>query len=225
MSSNWSRIYLWSDEEKQQKKPLGHIELRTPHNHNQWKKVIIAEWVNADEWATILREKTSIQVLKILFNLSPETSLIRVLRRDHERKGYSFASILKHRLKEYYLIMKRYIEPALQDPDTIILNKRRELPPFTKEEISTIYVALNQLQESFAQDDSLTEEHRAFISTLIQELQKIFGKMRWVSDNELEIWRLEKILKKEQEQLLILKWAYHQQELVVQSLKERIWRI
>jgi uridine kinase len=219
------KIYLWTDIEKRKKESMGQIELKTPHVSNEGKRVIIAEWVNVWKWASKLSAHTSIEVLKILFNVSLETSLIRVLRRDHERKWYAFHDILEHRLREYYYILKLYIEPALRDPETILFHRRRDIPPFSRKEIQEITSTLKSLKKQFSEDPYLTIDQRQFIHKFIWKLQTEMNTLHWVSEDEMNIWRLSKVLKNEEESLLIKKAEYEKALEQVNATKARIHAI
>lgn len=128
--------------------------------------------------------------------MSIEDSLIRVLRRDHDKKGYSFQSILHHRLREYYFILKLYLEPALQDPDTVLLSKAREVPCFLASEQDDILQSLESLRVQYGEDISLSVEHKEFIVRLIEELKTIFSVTPGSTELEMKLWRKQKSLKK-----------------------------
>ena len=122
--------------------------------------------------------------------------MIRILRRDHDKKGYDFEAILDHRLREYYYILKLYIEPALQDSETVLLSKTREVPSFLESERLGILIALENLRTKYDMNTELNEEQKHFIMRLIQELHTIFSDMHGINDIEMTLWRKQKDLKK-----------------------------
>lgn len=192
------RIFLWTDAEKKEKKWAGTIELRHEW-HTKGKKVLIAEGVNTGEWHDRVKRiqwETSIKTMKILFDMSVEDSMIRVLRRDHDKKWYSFEAILDHRLREYYYILKLYLEPALQDPETILLSKAREVPNFLESERLEVLMALENLQAKYESDIEMNAEQKTFIMQLIRELHAIFSSIKWVNEMGMTLWRKQKDLKK-----------------------------
>ncbi len=69
--------------------------------------------------------------------------------------------------------MRQYIETALLDPSVILLDKKRDIPPFTEVEIQQILQSLKQLHQMYSQDNSLTHEHKEFISTLIHQAKQL----------------------------------------------------
>lgn len=134
--------------------------------------------------------------MKILFDMSLEDSLIRVLRRDTDKKKKSFASILHHRLQEYYNILRDYIVPALQDPDTLLLQKSREVPVFLESERIEILTALEKYRSEFESYNFSDPEQKTFILQLIREIHQIFDTMQGVTPLQMELWRKKKKRKK-----------------------------
>lgn len=192
------KIFLGTPEEKEKKEWAGYVELNHT-GYNNGKKVLIAEGVNTGEWHDRVKRiqwETQVKTMKILFDMSIEDSMVRVLRRDHDKKWYAFQTILEHRLREYYYILKLYLEPALKDPETIILSKAREVPLFLESEKREILAALAELFTRFDSDPVLLYEQKEFILKLIQELQKIFSSAHGASDNEMKLWKKQKSLKK-----------------------------
>ncbi len=142
----------------------------------------VGEWADRIKKIEYARNNTSIKITKILFDMSIEDSLIRVLRRDHDKKGYTFHDILDHRLREYYYILKLYIEPALRDPETLLLDKSRHIPPFLEDEKYQILSALNILQKKYINSTVPgNTEQAVFIHTLIHRLRDIFSRVPSIS--------------------------------------------
>lgn len=83
-----------------------------------------------------------IQFTKILFDTSPEHSVIKVLRRDRDAKGYNFKDILFHRVQELFYILRVFIYPVLRDESTIVLRRKAKHIPFTEEEKEEILSAI-----------------------------------------------------------------------------------
>lgn len=218
------KIYLWTPEEKIQRRPWWTIEIKTPSNIES-TRVTIAEWVNVGEWVDVIRKKTSVKTLKILYNTSFEDSLIRVLRRDHEKKGYSFQYILDHRLIEYCFILDLYIEPALNDQHTLLLEKKRIVPPFTRDEKSEILLALRNSRERLLQNSNLTPEQQSFIDTLSSGLVQRFERMQGLSWDELELWNTKKSLKKERKKIKARKKSQLPHHATKKEITDRIKEI
>lgn len=228
------RIFLGTDAEKKEKKWAGTIELRHEW-HTEGKKVLIAEGVNTGEWHDRVKRvqwETSIKTMKILFDMSVEDSMIRVLRRDHDKKWYSFQSILDHRLREYYYILKLYLEPALQDPETILLSKAREVPNFLESERLEVLMALENLQAKYESDIEMNAEQKTFIMQLIRELHAIFTSLKWVNEMGMALWRKQKDLKKykrdyKREKHSPIQKTFSRKELAerVKTLKKEIGKI
>lgn len=194
------KIYTSTPEEKAQKKALGTIKIKIP-NQPHSTKVIITEWVNVGEWIDIIRKKTSIQTLTILYNTSFEDSMIRALRRDKKNKWSTFQKTLEDRLPEYYHILELYIRPALENKDTLLLDKKREVPPFTISEKEEIIQALHLSYQKHSSDPEYSSEHQEFMKTFYQSLLGRFMDMRWFSQDEIELWDVKKNLKKEKKKL------------------------
>ena len=181
--------------------------------------------MNVGEWVDIIRKKTSVKTLKILYNTSLEDSLIRVLRRDHEKKGYSFQYILDHRLIEYFFILELYIEPALKDQQTLLFEKKRIVPPFTGDEKSEILLALKNSRERFLKNSNITPEQLSFIDILSSSLIQRFEGIQGLSSNELELWNMKKTLKKERKKLKARKKSQHPHHATQKEIKDRIKEI
>lgn len=190
------RIYTGTVDEKILKEPKGIIELKI-HPEVDTKKVIIAEWVNVGEWADTIKKKTSIKTLKILYNMSVEDSLIRVLRRDHDKKWYPFQDILQARLLEYYYIFELYLLPALRDPKTVLFNKSREIPLFSHDEKREILAALYTMQAKYLRSDStLSREQKQFIDILSSRVIAYFHQSESLSPEVFAQRKFEKLQKK-----------------------------
>ncbi len=215
------KIYTWSVDEKTQKEPQGRIEIRNPNITNP-TKVIIVEWVNVAEWVQKITRKTSIKTLNILYNTSFVDSLIRVLRRDKKNKWYSFQTTIDDRLREYYYIFELYIKPALNDPATILLNKKRAVPPFTISEKEEIIDAINTSQKRWIHDDRLSQETKDFINIFCDSLLQRFSEMKYLTQDEIDLWNMKKLLKKEQKKYTMRKNHQHPDGKTKQQLRRQI---
>lgn len=190
------KIYTSTPEEKAQKMALGSIKIKVP-NQPHSTKVVIAEWVNVGEWVNVIRKKTSIQTLTVLYNTSFEDSMIRALRRDKKSKWSSFQKTLEDRLPEYYNILELYMQPSLENKDTILLDKKREVPPFTALEKEEIIQALHLAYQKHSIDPEYSLEHQKFMGIYYRSLLERFMEMEVFTQNEIELWDMKKNLKKE----------------------------
>ncbi|NRH20806.1 hypothetical protein HOO68_02050 [Candidatus Gracilibacteria bacterium] len=187
------RIYTGTVDEKIQKEPKGTIELKV-HPDIDTKKVVVIEGVNAGEWVDRIKRRMSIKILKILYNMSIEDSLIRVLRRDHEKKGLEFQTIVNERLLEYYFIFEIYILPALRNPKTVLFNKSRDVPPFTEDEKLDILAALHIARAMYLRTTSnITPEQKKFIDILSSRVIDQIQQLNPVSVEVLERGKMQKL--------------------------------
>jgi hypothetical protein len=194
------RIYSGTIQEKQEKKPLGTIEVIQPLGKTG-KKVIIVEWVQAikslEPITEMMSRQYSLRVMKVLFDVSLRDSLIRVIRRDHDNKWLPFSQLLDHRLIESFYIFGNFIEPAFMDDETVLLDKSRDMPPFRESERSEIlqYLIGYRLPQVHLSDPDKTK----FVYSIIARLEDYFSAIRWVSDAEFMIWKQARDLRKRTE--------------------------
>jgi hypothetical protein len=101
----------------------------------------------------------SIHTLHILFNTSPEYSVLRTLRRDTRRKkDTTIESILSSRLLEHFYIEKYFIRPAFLHRDTVLLNPKSKVTPFSLQEKEEIHTSLVYLNELFGKMNTLSSD-------------------------------------------------------------------
>ncbi len=104
------------------------------------------------------------------------------------------------RLLEYYFILELYILPALQNPRTIMLNKPREVPPFSEKERQEILLAIRNARDVYlGSTKNFTKEQQDFIDTLSTQVMERFSEMNTVNPLVVMQWKHAKIIKKEVE--------------------------
>ena len=102
------------------------------------------------------------------------------------------------RLLEYYFILELYILPALQNPRTIMLNKPREVPPFSEKERQEILLAIRNARDVYlGSTKNFTTEQRKFIDTLSTQVMKRFSEMHTVNPLIVKEWAYLKWVDKE----------------------------
>lgn len=86
------------------------------------------------------------------------------------------------RLLEYYFILELYMIPALRNPRTIMLNKPREMPPFSESERQEILLAIGKARDLYLDPSgNFTGEQRKFIDTLSSEIMTRFTDMKTIN--------------------------------------------
>ncbi len=70
-------------------------------------------------------------------------------------KGYGFYDSLRHRVLENYYIMKEFIVPAYTTPGMILLDPKKRVPEFTRNECQEILAAIERLQEEIERNPKL----------------------------------------------------------------------
>lgn len=171
-------IYWKTNKEREEQRRWTKLEFTSSQQDN--KKLIILDWTNALEIWNLIKEtsnSTWINVSKILLDPCPETSFMWILNRDVLKYWRNLDFVTYFRPKEFALIIKAFIKPALEDSEVLLFDNYKRpnfdfKPKFLLEVIDSL-----KKSKILLLNENLDTYMKAFIEIFIDNLIERFIEM------------------------------------------------